>query len=349
MTLLEAAHDLVVINSVSRNEKEIADFVEQRLRLAGHLSVTRIGDNVVASSTGSRMKRVLIAGHLDTVPGNPERVELTSERLIGLGACDMKGSLAVMLAQAQESDQRRVETSWIFYAREEISRAESGLLEIAAARPDLLRGDVAIVAEPTGGTIEAGCQGSMRVKIEVSGARAHTARPWTGVNAIHRLGQILEVVSRYEPLSVMVDGLEFQEQLQAVLVEGGVASNVVPDYSSVTLNYRVAPGRDEDEATNHLTEMLQSVLHEGDVVTVLDWAPPAQPHLANEEISRLLPLVALPARAKVGWTDVATFAQLGIPAVNFGAGDPLLAHRSDEYVTESELADFDRTLRDYLN
>ena len=344
MSLLEATARLVAVSSISRDEAAMAALVENELRPYGHLEVERVGDNVVARTTWGRSRRVIIAGHLDTVPGDPAAARLEGDTLFGLGACDMKGSLAVMLALAARDERLSVDLTWIFYAREEIARSESGLVELAQLRPDLVVADAAILAEPTGGAVEAGCQGTLRAAITLRGARAHTARPFTGRNAIHRLGAVLERVAHYEPRVAVVDGVAYTEQLQVVFVEGGVANNVVPDVASCVLNHRVAPDRTCEEAAKALLAYLDGLLEPGDEFVVTDSAPPAPPALHHEVIERLVAATGAPARAKVGWTDVATFAEAGIAATNFGAGDPLLAHRSDEFVTASELEHFSTTL-----
>lgn len=344
MSRLHDVLALVAIESVSRNESAIASFVELKLRTNPSLEVERIGDNVVARTTGFHSTRLVVAGHLDTVPGDSSTAQIIDGRVQGLGACDMKGSLAVMLELATNPIVRSVEVTWVFYAREEISRSESGLLELWQLRPDLLQGDVVVLGEPTGGAVEAGCQGTMRVGIELIGVRAHTARPFKGKNAIHRLGALLTRVASYEPRTAVIDGVAFTEQLQAVHVNGGLAANVVPDRASCTLNFRVAPDHSCDEAFSWLLAYLANFLEEGDSAVILDWAPWAVPALANEKLRELVAISGRTVRGKVGWTDVATFAEQGIPATNFGAGDPLLAHHSGEYVTEDELDEYARAL-----
>ncbi len=348
MSRLDDVLALVAIASESRNEAAIASHVEGGLRANPALEVERVGDNVVARTTGMHATRVLVAGHLDTVPGDPARAVIDGDRVVGLGACDMKGSVAVMLELALDATPRSVEVTWVFYAREEIGRSESGLLEVAELRPDLVQADAAVLAEPTGGAVEAGCQGSLRAEVILRGSRAHTARPYTGRNAIHRLAAVLERVSSYQPREVDIDGVTYTEQLQAVLVEGGVAANVVPDVVVCTLNHRVAPDRSLESASAWLRSYLGDALEVGDGFEVVDWAPPAPPAMWNERLADLARRSGVPVRAKVGWTDVATFAALGVPATNFGAGDPLLAHRSDEYVTRGELDDFARVLGEWL-
>jgi succinyl-diaminopimelate desuccinylase len=344
---LDDALALVSIDSVSRNESRLATFIAESLKANPALDVERIGDNVVARTTGHHATRLLVAGHLDTVPGDAGAVRIEGEELRGLGACDMKGSLAVMLELALDDAPRSVEVTWVFYAREEIARSESGLLEVAELRPDLLDAHVAVLAEPTGGRVEAGCQGTLRVTVEVSGVRAHTARPYVGRNAIHRLGEVINRVASYEPRTARIDGIDFVEQLQVVAVDGGVAPNVVPDRAACTLNHRFAPDRTVKEAFEWLVSFLGE-LEVGDLVSLVDGAPAAAPALDNERLRALVDLSGEEARGKVGWTDVATFAELGTPATNFGAGDPLLAHRSDEFVTLGQLDEFARVLGDWL-
>jgi succinyl-diaminopimelate desuccinylase len=344
---LDDAYALVSIPSVSRNEATIASHVESKLRASEFLDVERVGDNVVARTTGRHATRILVAGHLDTVPGDAVAA-IVGEELRGVGACDMKGSLAVMVALATDPTPRSVEVTWIFYAREEISRRESGLLEIAEIRPELLSADVAILCEPTDGVVEAGCQGTLKVEVTLFGRRAHTARPFTGLNAIHRLGGVIDRLSAYRPRSVDIDGVNYVEQLQAVAVAGGVAANVVPDIATITLNHRVAPDRTKHEAVAWLRNYLGDLIEEGDTFVVLDWAPNAPPSLSNDRLADLVRRTQKPPLGKAGWTDVATFQELGIPATNFGAGDPLLAHRSEEFVTLNQLMEFEEIFRAWL-
>lgn len=348
MISLDDVLALVRIDSVSGNEGPLATLVHDRLRANEALEVERVGDNVIARTRGHHATRVLIAGHLDTVPGDVRAASIEGDVLCGLGACDMKGSIAAMLHLALDPAPRPVEITWVFYAREEVARSQSGLVEVAELRPDLLDADVAVLAEPTDGRVEAGCQGTLRVKITLRGVRAHTARPFTGRNAIHRLGDLLAFVATYQPREVEIDGVVFVEQLQAVSVEGGVAPNVVPDLASCVVNHRVAPDRTRDEAVAWLRHYLGELLDADDDLDVVDWAPSAAPELADVHLARLVALSGDEPRAKVGWTDVATFHELGVPATNFGVGDPLLAHRRDEFITAAQLSTFVEVLGEWL-
>jgi succinyl-diaminopimelate desuccinylase len=338
--LLALAAELVAIPSLSRKEAPLADLVERRLGACAWLDVERLGDNVVARTSLGRRRRVVVAGHLDTVPpaGN-ESARFEGDVLWGLGATDMKGALAVMVDLAEQLAEPALDVTWCFYACEEISREDNGLRLLYAERPDLLECDVAILGEPTDAQVEAGCQGTLRVAVRLGGVRAHTARPFTGRNAIHRLAPVLARVAAWEGREVVLDGCTFAEQLQAVAVDGGVAGNVVPDAASVTLNYRFAPDRTAEAAEAFVRALLGELLDPdlGDAIEVLDVAPGAPPGLEHPLLAALVADTGLPARAKVGWTDVASFAEHGVPAANYGPGDPLLAHHPDEHVDRASL------------
>jgi succinyl-diaminopimelate desuccinylase len=338
--LLQLAAELVDIPSVSRHEATLAARVEGEVRAHPHLEVDRLGDSVVARTGCGRPRRLLLAGHLDTVPPAADvgaRVE--GDTLCGPGAVDMKGGLAVMLSLLGPAQDSALDVTFVFYACEEIERDADALGVMARSRPELLAADAAVLAEPTGGVVEAGCQGTMRAVLHLAGRRAHTARPWQGVNAVHRLAPALEALGAYRPRQVTIEGCTYAEQLQAVKVDGGLAGNVVPDAASLTVNYRFAPDRStaqaEAELRRHFAACLDPAL--GDRFEVVDVAGGAPPGLRHPLLGALVEASGAPPRAKVGWTDVATLAQLGVPAANFGPGDPLLAHSADERVTRAEL------------
>ncbi len=338
--LLAATAALVAVPSLSHHEQALADLVEGILGECAWLQTERVGDNVVARTTLARSQRLVLAGHLDTVPpaGNAAaRVE--GDTVWGVGAADMKGGLAVMLDLATTTPAPAVDLTWCFYAREEVGRADSGLLQLWQQRPELLDGDAAILGEPTAALVEAGCQGTMRVRISLTGIRAHTARPFTGRNAIHRLAPLLSAVTAWESRVVVLGGCSYAEQLQAVAVDGGVAGNVVPDAASVTLNLRYAPDRRRAEAEGALRQLLEGTFDpdEGDTWEVLDAADGAPPSLDHPLLAALVERSGASPSAKVGWTDVASFWEHGVPAANFGPGDPLLAHHPDECVTRAQL------------
>jgi succinyl-diaminopimelate desuccinylase len=338
--LLAATTDLMAVPSLSRKEDALAGRVQKVLEDCPWLQVERVGDNVVARTSLGRDLRLVLAGHLDTVPpvGN-EAPRVDGDTVWGVGASDMKGTLAVMLQLATTVREPSVDVTWCFYAREEIGREESGLLELWQRRPELLAGDAAVLGEPTSSLVEAGCQGTMGVRITLRGMRAHSARPFMGRNAIHRLVPLLQRVVEWTGRTVVIDGCTYAEQLQVVSVEGGVAGNVVPDEVRVTLNHRYAPDRRLPEADAFLHELLDPAIEPaaGDTWELLDAGDGAPPSLEHPLLARLVDQSGAPPKAKVGWTDVASFFEHGVPAANFGPGDPLLAHHPDERVSRAEL------------
>ena len=338
--LLAATADLVAIASVSHHEAAIAASVEKALAPCPWLTVERVGDNVVARTDLGRVQRLVLAGHLDTVPpGANAAARVEGDTLWGVGASDMKGGLAVMLDVATSVAAPAVDLTWCFYAREEVGRDVSGLLELWQERPDLLAGDAAVLGEPTDALVEAGCQGTLQIRITVSGVRAHTARPFTGRNAIHRLGELIGRIAAWPGREVVLDGCTYAEQLQVVSVSGGVAGNVVPDEASLLVNHRYAPDRRLAEAEAFLHQLLDPVLEldAGDTWELVDGGDGAPPSLGHPLLAELVERTGAAPRAKVGWTDVASFWEHGVPAANFGPGDPLLAHHPDEHVTRRQL------------
>lgn len=345
---------LVDIPSESGAEVPIADAVERALRTqAPHLEVLRNGDAVLARTRLGRASRVVLAGHLDTVPVN-ENLPLRrtgsgddggsgDEVLHGLGTVDMKGGDAVFLRLAATLAEPRHDLTFVFYDCEEVEAARNGLGRIERELPEWLRGDLAIVGEPSNGVIEAGCQGTMRVELTCAGTRAHTARAWMGDNAIHALAEPLRRLGSYQARVVDIDGLTYREGLQAVRVEGGVAGNVVPDGALLAVNHRFAPDRTPAEAERHLREVF-----DGYELSVVDCSAGALPGLTASAAAELVAAAGGTAVAKLGWTDVARFAALGMPAVNFGPGDPTLAHTRQEHVRAAEIRTVFAALHTFL-
>ena len=332
--LVELTRALCDIPSVSGDEALLAGAVEASLRALAHLEVLRDGDAVMARTRLGRAERVVVAGHLDTVPvaGNlPTRLVEAGggTELWGRGTVDMKAGVAVQLALAATLTAPTRDVTWVFYDQEEVEASRNGLGRLVRNHPDWLRGDVAVLCEPTAAAIEGGCNGTLRAEIRVQGRAAHSARSWLGVNAIHAAAEVLNRLGAYAPRVVDVDGLTYREGLNAVAIRGGIAGNVIPDECVVTVNYRFAPSRSVVEAEAHVREVF-----DGFDVTTTDGAEGARPGLHEPAVAQFAAAVAgLTGRApaaKEGWTDVARFAQLGVPAVNFGPGDPLLAHADDE-------------------
>jgi succinyl-diaminopimelate desuccinylase len=336
--LLALTRDLVAMPSVSHEEGPLVDWLEAELSAVPWLDVERVGLNLVARTHAGRDTRMLIAGHTDTVPVNGNAVpRIEDDVLWGLGATDMKAGLAVMVELARTVADPAIDVTYVFYAGEEVAAVHNGLAHLFRDRPDLLEADVALLGEPTDAIIEAGCQGTMRLLVTLRGARAHTARPWMGRNAVHRLGRVLAAVEAHPSREPVIDGCRFRESLQAVAVSGGVAANVVPDLATVTLNHRFAPDRTPAEAEAALRDLVAPFLEEGDEVELVDLASAAAPSLDHPVLAALIARNDLPVEAKLGWTDVARFAERGIPAANFGPGDATIAHSADERVARAPI------------
>jgi succinyl-diaminopimelate desuccinylase len=335
---------LVNLPSVSGTEEKLADTIETALAAYPHLKVFRHGNTVVARTDIGRDERIVVAGHIDTVPLNDNLPARRADGLIhGLGACDMKGGLAVGLRLAATLPEPNRDVTYVFYDCEEVEAERNGLFKLTRSNPELLEGVFAVVMEPSNAVVEAGCQGTMRVEVTTRGERAHSARSWMGVNAIHAAGEILARLAAYEPRRVPIDGLEYREGLNAVGIHGGVAGNVVPDVCTVEVNYRFAPSRSEAEAEAHLREVF-----DGFDVVVTDSAPGGLPGLGRPAAAAFLQVVGGEPKPKFGWTDVARFSLLGVPAVNYGPGDPLYAHKQDEFVPEAEIEQCEQRLRAWL-
>lgn len=335
---------LLNIESVSLNEAAITDAIETELRGLDHLEVERLGNSLVARTNWGHPDRVVIAGHVDTVPLNnnlPARNDGTA--IHGLGACDMKGGVAVALRLAATLTEASRDITYVFYDAEEIASEYNGLRKIVEEQPDLVQADFAILMEPSNAQVEAGCQGTLRVAVTTHGERAHSARSWRGINAIHLAAPILQRLNEYEARRPIIDGLEYHEGLNAVLIDGGVATNVIPDECRVTVNFRYAPDRSEDEAIAYVRDYF-----DGFDVDVLDSAAGALPGLDRPAARAFLEAVGGEAHPKFGWTDVARFTALDVPAVNFGPGDPMLAHKQEEFVTIEQLQQCEDTLLSWL-
>jgi len=336
---------LVDTPSVSGEEGPIADAIEAALRALPHLAVHRDGNAVVARTVLGRPERVILAGHVDTVPvaGNlPSRVE--GSRLYGCGTTDMKSGVAVQLRLAAALTAPRRDVTYIFYDCEEVAAERNGLLRLSRSRPELLAGDFAVLMEPSSAEIEGGCQGTLRAEVTVAGRRAHTARSWIGRNAIHEAGPVLDVLRGYVPREPEVDGLRYHEGLNAVGIRGGVAGNVVPDECAVTVNYRFAPDMTGEQAADYVRSLFSAW-----PVTVLDVADGARPGLRQPAAAEFVAAVGGTPRPKLGWTDVARFSALGIPAVNYGPGISEIAHTAGEYVEIGKIAECESRLTAWLD
>ncbi len=340
------------VPSVSGDEAHLADLLEAALRALPHLEVLRDGDAVLARTNLGRPSRVVVAGHLDTVPiadNLPTWREGTGddEVLWGRGTVDMKGGVAVMASLAAELAAPRHDVTWVFYDHEEVDAARNGLGRVARHHAEWLAADFAVLAEPSNGSVEGGCNGTLRVEVRTTGTAAHSARAWMGSNAIHAAGEILARLAAYTPATHEVDGLSYRESLNAVRISGGVANNVIPDACTVTVNYRFAPSATVAQAEAHVREVFA-----GFDVELTDAAGGARPGLdhpaAAEFVAAVLSATGREPAPKYGWTDVARFAELGIPAVNFGPGDPSLAHHDEERCPARQIRESRASLRAWL-
>ncbi|MDK1476255.1 succinyl-diaminopimelate desuccinylase [Streptomyces sp. 549] len=339
---------LVDAPSVSGTEEPLADAVEAALSALPHLSVLRYGNNVVARTELGRAERVVLAGHIDTVPiaGNvPSRLDEDGV-LWGCGTSDMKAGVAVQLRIAATVPEPNRDLTFVFYDNEEVDADLNGLGKVAAAHPDWLTGDFAVLLEPSSGEVEGGCQGTLRVRIRLAGQRSHSARSWMGDNAVHTAAPVLARLAEYRPRRVLIDGLEYREGLNAVGIEGGVAGNVIPDSCTVTVNYRYAPDLSEDQALAHVQEVFADC--KVAELTVDDHSGPAMPGLNHPAAAAFTAAVGGTPKPKFGWTDVSRFSALGVPAVNYGPGDPNLAHKVDERVDTALVLHCEERLRAWL-
>ena len=336
---------LVDIPSVSGTEEPLADLVHDALAALPQLSVSRDGNNLVARTELGRQRRVLLAGHLDTVPiadNVPSRLD--RDRLYGCGTSDMKSGDAVLLHLAATLEDPVYDLTFVLYDNEEVEAEKNGLKRLVETRRELLEADLAILMEPTDGQVEAGCQGTLRVRVTIPGRRAHSARGWLGENAIHAAAPLLSRLVDYDSRAVEIDGCTYREGLNAVRIDGGVAGNVIPDACTVLVNFRFAPDRTLEQAYDHVRGLFSDFQ-----VELTDGAPGALPGLGSPAAQHFVTAMGSTPVAKYGWTDVARFASLGIPALNFGPGDPNLAHTREESVETVKIVEAERALRSYLS
>lgn len=334
------------IESESGNEKQIADAIESVLRPLSHLEVTRDGHTIVARTNLGRSERIVLAGHIDTVPlADPPNLPVRREgdNLVGRGTCDMKGGVAIQLRLATALSEPSRDMTYVFYDCEEVDKERSGLARVARNNPELLHADFAVLLEPTDGDIEGGCKGTLRVEVTATGRSAHSARPWNGHNAIHEAATILGRLVAYDPQTIEVDGLDYHEALNAVGIRGGIAGNVIPDECVVTVNYRFAPSMSGSAALAHVSELFK-----GYAVDLKDTAEGARPGLQLPAAKAFVEALGVPVRAKEGWTDVALFSGLSVPAVNFGPGDSNWAHHDQEFCPVQQLVDAEAALLRWL-
>ena len=332
------------IESVSGDERRLAEAIELVLREVPHLTVDRDGDAVVARTNLGRPERVVVAGHIDTVPlGDNLPCRVVDGRIHGCGTTDMKSGVAVQLLLAKHLVEPNRDVTYVFYDHEEVEADKNGLGRVVRNHPDWLAGDFAVLMEPTNATVEAGCQGTVRADVVLRGHRAHSARSWMGSNAIHAAGDLLQRLATYEAAEVEIDGLTYREGMNAVGITGGVAGNVIPDECRIAVNYRFAPDKSEEQAADVVRRVLS-----GFEVEISDSAPGALPGLSHPAAAEFVAMVGREPLPKFGWTDVARFSALGVPAVNYGPGDPSMAHQREEYCDIAPILECEQKMRAWL-
>lgn len=359
---VELTAALVDIYSESHHEQVIADALEPALRQIEGVEVTRDGHTLVARTQRGLGDRVILAGHIDTVPpaeNLPSRIEqdpATGEDILyGLGSVDMKSGAACYIhafATLANSPDLRRDLTLVLYECEEVSTQYNGLHRLVNSHPELCEGTVALLGEPSNAQIEAGCQGTLRIRVTAHGTRAHSARSWLGDNALHKLARVMVRVADYEPINVDIDGLTYREGLNMVVAEAGVATNTIPDEAWAFVNFRFAPNRSVEDALAHTYEVLgvgtPDDPHEGFSLEIDDTASGALPGLDHPVTQALVEATGGNVSPKYGWTDVACFTQLGIPAVNFGAGDPGLSHTPHEHCPVAQIKTVSEQLHTFL-
>lgn len=340
----ELTAQIVDIESVSGHEQPLADAIAAAISDLPHLALHRDGNAIVATTDFGHDERVVLAGHIDTVPVHENLPSHLKDGLLyGCGSCDMKSGVAVQLRLAAQLVSAVRDVTYVFYDCEEVEAERNGLLRLSRHHPDLLAGDFAVLLEPSGAVVEGGCQGTLRADVIARGERAHSARSWLGSNAIHAAAGILDVLRGYQPRQPVVEGLGYHEGLNAVGIRGGVAGNVIPDECVVSVNFRFAPDRSADQAADHVRAVF-----DGFEVRVTDVAGGARPGLGQPAAASFVAAVGGQPRAKLGWTDVARFDALGIPAVNYGPGDPQLAHTRNEHVPVAQIEECEQRMLAWL-
>lgn len=362
---IELTKALVDIPSPSHHEEAIADAIEQALKPleAAGVELVRFGNTVCARTNRGLASRIVLAGHVDTVPiANNVPHHMEGNIMFGCGTVDMKSGLAVYLhtfAQLAAADNLQHDLTLIAYEGEEVSTEFNGLGHLQRDNPQWLQGDLALLGEPSGAMIEAGCQGTIRLRVTAHGTRAHSARAWLGSNAAHTLAPVMTKIAEYSPRDVTIDGCRYREGLNIVHLEAGVATNTLPDVAWMFVNFRFAPDRSSVEAMAHMLEVLglseeqqlpaDATLGEAGIsYEVDDVASAALPGLGQPAAAALIDAVGGNVRAKYGWTDVARFSEMGTPAVNFGPGDPGFAHKRDEQCPVDQITSVAQALQTYL-
>lgn len=346
--LFDITRALIDIPSVSEDETVLLDHVKESLPTSFH-AVYDEDSVALFAQEPKRSIDVLLVGHTDTVPIADNVPAVVSNNvsagreLVGRGASDMKGGLAVMLCLAKALDsselQSQINVGLLFFGREELPATRSALVPALKNCTSLQSAGFAILLEPTTNSVELGCQGNLNIDVSFNGLAAHSARPWLGDNAIHKaIGALAEIASA-SPNDVDIDGLVYREVASVTNISGGHARNVIPDNAKAQINVRYSPSLSASKAADIWT---QRFADSGATITVAGNAPGALPNRQHQGVQMLIALSNQHPTPKQAWTNVADFAAIGVPAVNFGPGDPALAHCDNEAISENALiANFD--------
>jgi succinyl-diaminopimelate desuccinylase len=344
--LAERTLELVDIASESGDERNIAEHLLGVLRESG-VPARDAGDTCLLIGRESRAERpfVLLAGHLDTVPIQGNRPgRQAGEHVVGLGASDMKGGVAVMLELALSGPSSALDVGYLLFGREELPAAQGALDPLLRREPGLRTADLAIMLEPTANRVQAGCLGNIDATWTFGGMAGHSARPWLADNAIDHAVAGIQALHKIGPSRSTIEGLDFTQVVSVTTLHAGIARNVIPGDATANVNFRYAPNLSARQAEQTLRDWCEPY---GEV-ELLSNSPGALPPHENPLLDSLLAASGGSVEAKQAWTPVAEFAAAGVEAVNFGPGDPTFAHRADERVATEALVQCYRTLESFL-
>jgi succinyl-diaminopimelate desuccinylase len=344
VTLLDTLIEIVNVPSVTGSEEALCSWLEERYQ--GRYPVERIGKSLIVGKPGEGMIFAALYGHTDTVPvqGDPS-ARIEGDRLVGLGASDMKAGLAVMIELLDRGvGEAESALVCVFYDEEEGPAANNGLEAVLDGAPWLIDAEISIVLEPTNLDLELGCNGTLNADVIFKGSTSHSARPWLGENAITKAGEWLATLHAREPEIVEIGDLEYREVFSVTKANGGIANNIIPGEFVINLNHRFPPVYSIEEAEARLREVAAAA----DEVIITDRAPAGRIDLDSEALQRLDRLVGRPHKAKQGWTDVARLTARGAVAVNYGPGEVPQAHQVNESVPIENLDTVYDVLAEYL-
>ena len=346
--LAQKTLDLCSISSVTGDEKEIGDWLENWLQQFPSFEYERVGHSFAVRGPWRNRPKIALVGHTDTVPPHPgdPAPKMTDTQVIGLGSSDMKGGLAIMMALIEDLDPDEVpyDLAYVFYDAEEGPFSQSGLGPLLDSVQWLKEIDLGFCLEPSDNVVQVGCVGTLHAKIEFQGKSCHSARPWQGENAIHKAGAFLETLHALDPNEVEVDGFVFHEVMSVTMAQGGRARNVIPNSFEISLNSRFAPGKSLERAQADVLERV------GDLAKVefTDLSPSGRVVTDNSLFQRFLTQTNVEVTAKQAWTDVARFTEADIDAVNFGPGLSSQAHQAAEYIDIDLLTESYTLFLDFL-